>query len=170
MVPGATITFRTPDPVRLPLPHPLLFQLHAICSRVLAMKAAAGWQPDKFYGEDDDDSDDVDFCFADEEAADEEPMHWPRTPGSRSLATHLSSMPDFGQTTIRRQASVDSPDASGEEVDMHGEREQQQDDGCDKPRWPSVVRSEYAARMDEMWRKCGERLGREVNGGRWWAC
>lgn len=41
-------------------------------------------------------------------------------------------------------------------------------DGGGKPRWPSVVRGEYQGRMGEMWRKCGERLGRKVNGGPWW--
>lgn len=46
---GDTIILRTPNPARLPLPHPLLFQLHTICARVLAAKAAAGFpQLDEF--------------------------------------------------------------------------------------------------------------------------
>lgn len=167
--PGASITFRTPDPVRLPLPHPLLFQLHAICSRVLAMKAAAGWQPDRFYGEDDDDgSEDVDVGSVAEEAADEDPLDWPRVRGARSIRSHMSSVQQGIQMGISRLSCVDSADGAPdeeEEEEMHAEVEQR-----DKPRWPSVVRSEYAARMEEMWGKCGERLGRELKGGRWWAC
>lgn len=40
---GHVVTLRTADPAALPLPHPLLLQLHAICSRMVVMRAAAGY-------------------------------------------------------------------------------------------------------------------------------
>lgn len=43
MRPGHVLTLRTGDPRNLPLPHPLLLQLHAICSRMVVMRAAAGY-------------------------------------------------------------------------------------------------------------------------------
>lgn len=51
--PGHVLTLRTADPTTLPLPHPLLLQLHAICSRMVVMRAAAGYP----VLADDDDSD-----------------------------------------------------------------------------------------------------------------
>lgn len=41
--PAHVLTLRTTDPTNLPLPHPLLLQLHAICSRMVVMRAAAGY-------------------------------------------------------------------------------------------------------------------------------
>lgn len=41
--PGHVLTLGTADPTTLPLPHPLLLQLHAICSRMVVMRAAAGY-------------------------------------------------------------------------------------------------------------------------------
>lgn len=43
MRPGHILALRTSDPTNLPLPHPLLLQLHAICSRMVVMRAAAGY-------------------------------------------------------------------------------------------------------------------------------
>lgn len=43
MRPGHVLTLHTADPMNLPLPHPLLLQLHAICSRMVIMRAAAGY-------------------------------------------------------------------------------------------------------------------------------
>lgn len=43
MRPGQVLTLCTADPILLPLPHPLLFQLHVICSRMVIMRAAAGY-------------------------------------------------------------------------------------------------------------------------------
>lgn len=51
--PGHVLTLRTADSTTLPLPHPLLLQLHAICSRIVVMRAAAGYP----VLADDDDSD-----------------------------------------------------------------------------------------------------------------
>lgn len=43
MRPGHVLTLHTDDPMNLPLPHPLLLQLHAVCSRMVVMRAAAGY-------------------------------------------------------------------------------------------------------------------------------
>lgn len=43
LAPGDTITFRTTNPTTMPLPHPLLFQLHTILARIVAAKARAGF-------------------------------------------------------------------------------------------------------------------------------
>lgn len=43
LAPGDTVSFRTTDPSAMPLPHPLLFQLHAIMARILSAKANAGF-------------------------------------------------------------------------------------------------------------------------------
>lgn len=43
MRPGQVFTLRTADPVTLPLPHPLLLQLHVLCSRMVVLRAAAGY-------------------------------------------------------------------------------------------------------------------------------
>lgn len=144
--PGATIVFRTTDPCALPLPHPLLFQLHTVCSRIIAMKAAAGWQRERYYdGEDDDGSS---ACEELDMEVDDEP-YWPRVPGP-----------------VASQASSVVGGADKAPFDPHGLV--QEDEQHEKARWPSVVRGEYDERMEEMWRMCGERLGREIKGGRWW--
>lgn len=43
MRPGQVVTLRTADPATLPLPHPLLLQLHVLCSRMVVLRAAAGY-------------------------------------------------------------------------------------------------------------------------------
>lgn len=43
MRPGHVLTLQTADSANLPLPHPLLLQLHAVCSRMVVMRAAAGY-------------------------------------------------------------------------------------------------------------------------------
>lgn len=48
------ITLSTDNALALPLPHPLLFQIHAVISRVVAMKAAAGFPLFPVFDEDDD--------------------------------------------------------------------------------------------------------------------
>lgn len=55
--PGHVLTLRTADPSTLPLPHPLLLQLHAICSRMVVMRGAAGYPV--LADEDDSDGDTV---------------------------------------------------------------------------------------------------------------
>lgn len=87
---------------------------------------------------------------------DEEP-YWPRVPGSS--ASHVSS-------GWRDQKPVFVPAVRPAEAE--GSASEEERGGTEKVRWPSVVRSEYHERMEEMWRLCGERLGREIEGGRWW--
>lgn len=41
--PGDVLSFSTTNPRRMPLPHPLVFQLHAILAHMLLRKAAAGF-------------------------------------------------------------------------------------------------------------------------------
>lgn len=41
--PGHVLTFRTTNSATLPLPHPLLLQLHVVCSRMVVLRAAAGY-------------------------------------------------------------------------------------------------------------------------------
>lgn len=55
--PGHVVTMRTADPAKLPLPHPLLLQLHVVCSRMVVLRAAAGYPV--LLGEDESDGDTV---------------------------------------------------------------------------------------------------------------
>lgn len=55
--PGHVLTMHTADPDKLPLPHPLLLQLHVICSRMVVLRAAAGYPV--LMGDDDSDGDTV---------------------------------------------------------------------------------------------------------------
>lgn len=43
LLPGRIISLTTNDALGLPLPHPLLFQLHALISRIVGLKAATGF-------------------------------------------------------------------------------------------------------------------------------
>lgn len=171
--PGATIVFRTVDPILLPLPHPLLFQLHAICSRILAMKAAAGWQPD-IYDEDDDAVSSLcpDYVPGEEHYEPEylvnEP-YWPPVPMSIT-PTPSSEWHDLAVSKVnwsREEQGLDWGSKWDREAEMQRVLKESSDDD-ERPRWPSVVSREYHARMEEMWQKCGERLGRKVRGGHWW--
>lgn len=44
--PGHRIRWSTEEPEEYPLPHPLLLQLHVVCSRMVKIRAAAGWRGD----------------------------------------------------------------------------------------------------------------------------
>lgn len=151
--PGTTIVFRTTDPSVLPLPHPLLFQLHAVCSRIIAMKAAAGWQRERYYDGEDDEESSVGEDF--EMEVDDEP-YWPPVPGS--VASHAPS------SAGRVEKPLFVPVGHDAQTEVSASEEEQHE----KARWPSVVRGEHDERMEEMWRLCGERLGRDIKGGRWW--
>lgn len=171
--PGATIVFRTVDPIQLPLPHPLLFQVHAICSRILAMKAAAGWQPD-IYDEDDDAVSSLceDYVPGQEHYEPEyvvnEP-HWPSVPMSNTATPSIEwhDLAVSNENWTREEQGLDSGSNWEREAEIQRVLKESSD-GDEMPRWPSVVSREYNARMEEMWRKCGERLGRKVRGGHWW--
>lgn len=128
---------------------------------MLAVKAAAGWQPDCYDGDEaefeDEDGEEVEG----EEEEEEDVVYWPHVPGEVAVS-RMSSIPEVRQTVLPCFMSVESAEVSTEDVRVNDEG------GKDPPRWPSAVKSEYGARMEEMWRKCGEKLGREVRGGRWW--
>lgn len=47
ITPGHRLHWRTDDPDELPLPHPLLLQLHLVCSRMAKIRAAAGWRNER---------------------------------------------------------------------------------------------------------------------------
>ncbi|KAI5836693.1 hypothetical protein DFP73DRAFT_589479 [Morchella snyderi] len=75
LTPGTRITLTTSDPATMPLPHPLLLQLHSLCGRIKRLRAAAGW-PVLPYGNGSDDGvgwgeEDI-KKWDDEEEADEE--------------------------------------------------------------------------------------------------
>lgn len=61
--PGHTITLRTTDPVIRPLPHPILFQLHTVFTRLWKICASAGISilPDDSDEEEDEDMDVSDY-------------------------------------------------------------------------------------------------------------
>ncbi|KAI5839104.1 hypothetical protein DFP73DRAFT_599076 [Morchella snyderi] len=40
---GHLVTLMTPNPAKLPLPHPLLLQLHSICPGIISLRASAGY-------------------------------------------------------------------------------------------------------------------------------
>lgn len=52
VMPGHRISWHTDDPEERPLPHPLLLQLHTVCTRIAKIRAAAGWRSERGYGSD----------------------------------------------------------------------------------------------------------------------
>lgn len=44
ITPGYRIHWRTDDPEKFPLRHPLLLQLHVVCNQTTKIRAAAGWR------------------------------------------------------------------------------------------------------------------------------
>lgn len=116
---------------------------------MLAIKAAAGWQPDSYHDDEEyDDGEEEGVESGDED--EDEVVYWPHVSGGPSALEVCQTVPPCVMPVELAEVTTD-------------------EEGKDAPRWPSVVSSEYAARMEEMWRKCAERLGREVRGGRWWA-
>lgn len=137
------------------------------------MKAAAGWQPDIY---DDDDDAVSSLCEGYVEGQEQHvpeyivnDPHWPLVPPSITSGT---SSEWHGPEALQKNLSgsgVESENVSYSDREIVTQRVlKESSDGNEKPRWPSVVKGEYHTRMDEMWRKCGERLGRELNGGPWW--
>lgn len=43
LVPGSRLTLQSIDPIDFPLPHPLLFQLHLLCNRMVILRKNAGY-------------------------------------------------------------------------------------------------------------------------------
>lgn len=179
--PGDTIRLSTVDPVTHPLPHPLLWQLHALLSRVMALKAAAGypvlscadgWGSDSGEGEDVDDLIEEEWEWGGEAVGGDHmrfvasaaiPGAIPGAWGARMpLDTKDTMVEDNKQTpTTKHPLAGDNED--GDAADK-GEDEGE----MDKPRLVTVVQGEYKRRMDEMWRKMEERLGRPAGVGLLW--
>lgn len=172
---GDQLTFHTPDAQRLPLPHPALFQLHAICARVLAAKAAAGYSHlNRFadhegvgymLGEDGDESESESESESDGEEEDAENIihdvvGWLRrnsvTKSEDVLTASENSELHPGANNIRPPVTI--PYESADDNEANG----------DKSRYVDLVREEFGGRMGDMWRKARARLGREPHGGQWW--
>lgn len=139
--PGDSIRLVTADPTTHPLPHPLLWQLHALLSRVMAMKAAAGYPVFSCGGWGSDDGEDgaVEDTpeWADDDDLGEPPDALPVHPHRLNTTAGIAAAPG----TLKRSHAIVEDDA-------------------DKPRLVSVVEAEYKHRMAEMWRMMEERLGR----------
>lgn len=162
MCPGDEITLKTHDMLELPLPHPLLFQLHAIVSRVIALKAAAGFPlfPDFHRGIDDDDCGVpafTDNTFEEWEAhhkkpsaaTDPAPRNRFDSPASKShILRWFELTPHQARST-----STHGPDSSGSSDTGSDDS----DDDDEPPRRYSVVLSEVGQRMDEKWRIAEDR-------------
>lgn len=152
---GDIVVFKTSNPKRLPLPHPLLFQLHAICARVLAMKASAGFmmQPPSH------DPEHVAFgYYASEEATDLDEGE-----------SETASLPRFD--TVAHWPHDELTACAPSSLSSGRSSEREADSGLwdnEMPRFVSVVGKEFNARMGNMWRLCSEKLGRQPQGGRWW--
>lgn len=191
LLPGDTVRFRTTDPSRLPLPHPLLFQLHAIISRIMVAKAAAGFPV--LIG-DDGDSELSDLSLADEDKTeciltgeswhDEEPREdWVMDPTGRSVgfkvdrqAPHLRppprpASPDSGSCSppAHHSHNEDRPCSTGSHLVASEESATVQEYAKEQPRNITVIESEYQLRMNEKYQLMVEILGREKAVKRkWW--
>lgn len=101
--PGDQVTFTTTDPKTMPIPHPLLLQLHALVCRILHIQGAAGYPVLPDY----DDSDSEisvyaeSLCFSEDEASQTRPewiggdyVDWSKHPISETLRR------DFPKTDI----------------------------------------------------------------------
>lgn len=79
LTPGETITFRTTDTEAMPLPHPLLLQIHALCSRMGYLRTAAGHPLNRYYSDDygtEVSAYDGSLSFSDDDAISGEPQDW----------------------------------------------------------------------------------------------
>lgn len=171
--PGDQLKIRTVEPKRLPLPHPALFQLHAMCSRVLAAKARAGYPHLDPW----DDGSDVAYMLEQSE------LDWPSAPSSKASSdeaiddndvpgrdTGISSSSAISQScmnvpTVKKLE--DPASASNPEQSFTSGRSDAFDDG-ERPRYVAAVGKEFQGRMGYMWNLARTRLGREPAGQKWW--
>lgn len=146
-----------------------MFQLHAMCSRVLAAKAAAGYPHPESY--DDFDELDVEVDEEGEEYGTADVDGWL---DERSETVSISS----GEQPPRvwpmnpqppRDASSSPPLESYSESDQRGKTA-----GTstlppeEKPRGHEAADMMLRGTMDERWGKMVRRLGREPTAGTWW--
>lgn len=131
----------THDTLNLPVPHPLLFQLHAIISRVIALKAAAGFSLFPGFDHDLDDEELAIPAFTD-------------TPFEHWEAHHQKL------STASNPARYDSPATKSHilrwfELTPHqprygpGSSDSGSDSDDEPPRMSSVVLGEVGQRMEE---------------------
>lgn len=169
---GDAIYFNTADPKAMPLPHPAMFQLHAMVSRIMAKKAAAGYPV---------------MSIAELKAD----MEIGRLEGGGCLAGELIHggdatghglvpVPDGqvgkaegreAQTALHlpsRLAVVSSPSSAASRPRYVEDQETGRRSAPDKPRLVDSVNAEYSSRMTEMYEKMTEILGRKVDGDMWW--
>lgn len=141
MSPGDEITLKTHDTLELPVPHPLLFQLHAIISRVIALKAAAGFPLFPGFDRDLDDEElavpaFTDTSFENWEAQHKKPSTAPNPARYDSPATKSHILRWFELTPHQPRYGPWSSESGS--------------DGDDElPRRSSVVLSEVGQRMEE---------------------
>lgn len=176
---GHIITLSTNNPLNLPLPHPLLFQVHAIICRVIALKAAAGFP--LFPGFDRGDYDDsaapafVDSTFAhwldhhapptetppetpaeryDSPSAEPRIVRWLKMTPAHPLGHYLVS----GATSSESDSDPDTLHLHARKRDLADDSESDKDD--ERPRKFQVVMSEVGQRMAEKW----QMVDQHVNG------
>lgn len=168
--PGDIIHFRTSDPSTMHLPHPAVFQLHAIVSRIMGMKAAAGFPilPDQDWDLDSQDQlndlvYDSDEC---EWLVDESDQPRGRLSDAQSawqqLPFSLGLYPDFPPPPLSSTHSVASQHRTTKHPHMNCAYLNEQSRHVD------AVKAEYSLRMMEMYDMMGQRLGRQVDGDLWW--
>lgn len=172
LCPGQEITLTTHNALDLPLPHPLLFQLHAVISRVIALKAAAGFPlfPGFDRGTDDDRGVPAftDDTFVEWQAQQKQSDTGPKTPGYHKTlrnrydaGINQSHITRWFELTPMRGLEASEASESGSDVDMHGslksDRADDSDTDDERPRMHSVVLSEVGQRMDEKWRIARDR-------------
>lgn len=173
---GDLVTLSTHNAPDLPLPHPLLFQLHAIISRVIGMKAAAGFAtfPDIERGSPDDYGvpafiDNTYLEWMAQQVHKDKPAVAPVVLNERydsnSTESHISRW--FKLTpALPRGKGIASSDFSESDCDMEidaqesKKRDHFEDSGTDEelPRKYTVVLSEAGQRMDEKWQLARRRL------------
>lgn len=182
--PGDIIRFTTRDPARLPLPHPLVFQLHAIISRVMAMKAAAGYPvfgDERDWGSDGDflvysgDPYDSDICQLEDDKDDWSPpdmyqvdLNPPIESDYVGTNTQRWLLPEFSQASPplepkysnqKRRRADNSRTRDGEQKIAQGEISNSDDE---QPRKVEVVLAEERLRAEDRYRIYMEKWGGEV--------
>lgn len=161
---GDTIRFRTSDAKTMPLPHPAMFQLHAMVSRIMAKKAAAGYPvmlPDKWNTEN---------GVGDVGGGSRLTEELTHGTDEGNYTTH--GLPVADKQAGKVEGRVVSPPSSISSQPFRPPplkgRGGNQQLAPDKSRLVELVNAEYPARMAEMYDKMTEVLGRKVDGDMWW--
>lgn len=170
---GHIITLSTDNALDLPLPHPLLFQIHAIICRVIALKAAGGYP--LFPGFDSGDYDDsampafIDNTFVewldhheDQAKPDIIPERYDSCSSEPHIVRWLKMTP-----ALPIKLGFGSPNTSESASDIDErhplKRNHVEDSETDEesPRKYQVVLSEVGQRMAEKWQMVDKRLNED---------